>query len=78
MENDGYPDFYAKRFQEAITEDAKAWSIGARFMWGIFLVVGALAMLIGSIGNIPSTGSLGSPEMVVTTLRNFLRIFLGI
>ena len=75
MDNDGnYPNYALMRAEERMTEEAKTWSIGSRFLWGVYLAISAVAMLVGTIAHIPSTGRYGSSEMIVSILRNILGI----
>jgi hypothetical protein len=76
--DDNYPNFVEMRVQAEVTEEAKTWSIGPRILWGVSLALGALAMLLSAVGNIPSSGRYGGTEMQITTLANFVRSILGI
>jgi hypothetical protein len=73
-DDNSYPSYNTIRANQEITEEAKTWSKGPRFLWGAYLAIGAVAMLVGTIGHIPSTGPYGSPEMIVSILRNILGI----
>ena len=76
--DDSYPNPVEMRVEMEVTEEAKTWSIGPRILWGVYLALGALALLLGIVGNIPSTGRYGGTEMQITTLANFVRSILGI
>jgi hypothetical protein len=76
--DDNYPNPVLMRDEARVTEEAKTWSIGPRILWGVYLALGALAMLLGIVGHIPSTGRYGGTDMQITTLANFVRSILGI
>ncbi len=76
--DDNYPSIRPMLLELQVTEEAKTWSIGPRILWGVYVALGALAMLLGVVGNIPSSGHYAGTEMQITTLANFVRSILGI
>jgi hypothetical protein len=77
MDSGDIPNFGLIRAQERITEDSKNWSIGPRIMWCVYLALGLLTMILGTLGAIPNPGNIGSLDLQISILH-VIRTVLGI